>query len=350
MKVMFIYLLLMSILYLFSVVSIIFLYLIIRKSIRNRLARKQVAYFFYIYPKVIDHIKVDGNPRLFDINEKWKRDVIGNVLLEAASTFKGKDEIQRINILSDEIGLTNELTKKMQDKRWWIASEATRMVGQLKLESLTPILLKNMASEHYDLWTSSARALSHMNHQQDLIQFIFENEHKLKRWSIIRIIDMLKNLSDSHVELILHKQTESSIFLQGLFIEIIGKSRAYSALVHIESYLDSEHQALRVKALRAIADLSMTTRADKIYEFLKSENWLERLNAILVIKACHLKTGMKGVIPLLSDSQWWVRYRAAETLYSFGNTGIEKLNEAMLFHEDRYAREMAERILFNYTS
>ncbi len=350
MKVMFIYLLLVSIAYIFAVIFFMFVYLVIRKMLRNRRARKKVAYYFYIYPKVIEHIKVDGNPRLFEIRKHWKREVVANVLLEAVSTFKGREEIRRINLLCDDIGLTDELEEKVRDKRWWVAAEATRMAGRLKLERLTPVLLENISSNHYDLWTSSARALSHMQHYRSLIQFLFENEDKLQRWSIIRIIDMLKNLSEDDVEYVIGKLKDVSPFLQGLFIEILGKSRAHAALIPIEDYLDSDDMEIRVKALRAIASLEMTTRPEKIISFLESESWLERLNAILVIKSCHLKTGMKGIVPLLSDNQWWIRYRAAETLYSLGSSGIEKLKETRMIHEDRYAREMAERILYNHSN
>ncbi|MGM7700990.1 HEAT repeat domain-containing protein [Pseudalkalibacillus sp. Hm43] len=350
MKVMFIYLLLMSIAYIFAVILFMFIYLVIRKTLRNRRARKKVAYFFYIYPKVIEHIKVDGNPRLLEIRKRWKREVVANVLLEAVSTFKGREEIRRINQLCEEIGLTDELETKARDKKWWVAAEATRMAGQLKLERLTPILLQNMSSKHYDLWTSSARALSHMQQYRALIQFLFENEHKLQKWSIIRIIDMLKNLSDADVAYVIEKLKDASPFLQGLFIEILGKSRAQAALISIEDFLDSEDVETRVKALRAIASLQMTTRPEKVISFLESENWLERLNAILVIKSCHLKTGMRGIVPLLSDRQWWIRFRAAETLYSLGSSGIDKLKETRLIHEDRYAREMAERILYNHSN
>ncbi|WP_349410329.1 hypothetical protein [Pseudalkalibacillus sp. SCS-8] len=347
MKVLFIYLLLMAIGYISLVILTVFIYLVIRKTIRNHYVRKKVAYYLYIYPKVIRQIEEGATPRIIGVHSKWKREVLRNVLIEAASIFKGKEEMDQIHVLSDTIGLTKDLEKKLNDKKWWIAADATRVVGRLRLKSLAPALIQNITSEHYDLWASSARALSHMDYHKVLIEFIFENEKKLNEWSIIRIIDMLKDLSEENVEIIIEKMESCSPSLKSLFIEILGKSRAYTALSHIEKYLDSHESELRVKALRALTDLNMTTRPEKVISFLESENWIERLSATLAVKACRLREGITQLVPLLADANWWIRYRAAETLYAFGTIGIRKLVDVQNHHEDKFAREMAERILSN---
>lgn len=340
------------ILILFNIVVASFLvgllfFLLIRKVAYNYLQEKKRKYYNFIYPKVSNYITL-GNLehfRTFLPNKEWKREVFMGILLHLCSTLKSADELYRIKSLVDSNGLQEELGKQLQDKKWWIAAEATRKVGKLRLDNLIPLVLKNLHSVHYDLWTSSARALSLMNKNKYIIQFLIEHGEGLKPSVIIRLGDMLMQGEDIDVDIILDHFTKVDPVVQNVFIEILGKRKEYRILPFIEDYLQSEDTEMRLKALKSIAELGMTTREKKIIALLSIDFWTEKVMAIRVVQSCSIKRALPKLVELLSDPNWWVRLRAAEAISSFGKEGIAKLTWASHSHSDKYARHMAMRVL-----
>jgi HEAT repeat protein len=51
------------------------------------------------------------------------------------------------------------------------------------------------------------------------------------------------------------------------------------------------------------------------------------------------------LVPALGDEAWWVRFSAAQALYSLGEPGRGALRRASLEATDRYAREMSLQVL-----
>ena len=48
---------------------------------------------------------------------------------------------------------------------------------------------------------------------------------------------------------------------------------------------------------------------------------------------------------MLSDSQWWVRYRAAGGLLNLKFVGIERLRQLQRSQSDAYARDIITQVL-----
>lgn len=330
---------------------ILFLYLTIQKIIDNLFEKKKLKYRKKIQPQLSLNIS-KGNmytQRLFQPKEKWKRAIIIDFLINKATTIKNKDEIYRIKQISNELGLTEDLAEKLIDIKWWTAADATRKVGILKLNELSPLILKNLNSEEYDLWTASARALSKMNKTSYLIKFLIEKENSLKNPSIIRIGDMLiqsnEEDGDKDIDLMLENINNVSFLLKGIFIEALAKRKAVIALPYIEQFLESDEMEYRLKALKAIGDIGLTSREEDIIKFLSSNNWIEKVMAIRIIQVCSIRRAIPDLIDLLSDKNWWTRLRSAEALRGFGPVGIEKLKWIIEFHTDAYARDMAAKVL-----
>jgi hypothetical protein len=65
--------------------------------------------------------------------------------------------------------------------------------------------------------------------------------------------------------------------------------------------------------------------------------------AAQVVKKLNLTIYRKELKRLLGDSQWWVRYYAAESILE--SDGIETLSDYAENHPDEFARDMAEQWL-----
>lgn len=344
---MIIYIILLTSFILILALTIIFIYLTFNKIIKRFLDIKKTSYRREIYPQLNYYISTDSKyiNRVFYTKKRWKQEIIIDILYEKNLATKNKEMLDAINKLYKELGLIDRLVINLKDKRWWIVADATRKVGNLKISELIPIIYSNLYSTNYDIWTSSARALSKMGENRLLIKFLLENDGKLEKWSVIRIGDMLDEEGEGDVDLMLDSLDNASPLLKGIFIETIGKRKEIKALPIIEQYLDSADIEIRIKALKAIGDIGLTTQEEKILLLLDSESWVEKVMAIRIVKNSSLRRAIPILEKLLTNSNWWIRLRAAEALYSFGTIGIDRLEQIKVKHDDPYARDMAKKVL-----
>lgn len=344
---MFIYIILITSFILIVALSSIFIYLTLNKLILKLLAAKKINYRRKIYPLLNLYISTNDQyiNRFFYTKKKWKQEILIDVLYEKNLSTKNKEMIERINRLYKEFGLIDQLASNLVDKRWWVVADNTRKAGNLKITELVPIIYSNLYSTKYDIWTSSARALSKMGMNSYLIKFLLENEGKLEKWSVLRIGDMLENDGEGDIDLMLDSLDNTSPLLKGIFIETIGKRKEVRTLLAIEKYIDSDDLEIRIKALKAIGDIGLTTQEEKVLFLLHSVNWIEIVMAIRIVKNSSLRRAIPILENLLTNSNWWVRLRSAEALYSFGITGIERLEWIKVNHNDRYAKDMAKKVL-----
>lgn len=342
-----IYIILLTSFILIIVLSSIFIYLTFNKFISKFIDIKRSNYRKKIYPLLNIYLAADSEyiNRVFYTKKRWKREIIIDILYEKILVTKSKELLDSINRLYKELGLIDELASNLRDKRWWIVADTTRRIGNLRIVELVPIIYSNLSSSNYDVWTSSARALSKMGKNTLLIKFLLENDRKLEKWSVIRIGDMLDNEGDGDLDLMLDSLEDASSLLKGIFIEAIGERKAVKALPVIEQYLDSDDSEIRITAFKAIGDIGLTTQQEKVISLLYSDNWVEIVMAIRIVKESSLRVAIPILEQLMTNSNWWIRLRASEALFSFGTIGIERLEQIRAKHNDPYARDMANKVL-----
>lgn len=285
--------------------------------------------------------------RLFHQKVKWKRDVILDILYDLSSALKSEEERAKIYEICREIGIDKELEEKIRNSnQWWIVAESIQNVGRLRLIEFVPLVESNLTHSHFEISTSSARVLIELEQSDTVIQYIVLNEHSLSMGKVSRLIAILLANSDkcNHDYLLLHFQQTSPI-VKKMFLQLFAKHQVFQALPLLESLLDSEDSEIRIAALKAIGDLRITLDEDKIILFCKSPIWEERMVAAMVVQSCSLRQAIPHLVQLLSDSQWWVRLRAAETLYSFGKEGINELKWCIENTNDPFTRDMARKVL-----
>jgi|GEM_PF-2446948 len=331
----------------------LFLYLVGRKIVLWRMQLRDGRYETYVYPKLSQFVTRDDHHqgyRMFQHARPWQRRIILRLLQEIAVNVQDEGEFDRIRKVCEWIGLPEQLQAQLDDKRWWIVAEALRTIGVLRLETFSSRVETLLHSDHYDVWMTAARTLARLGRNAVLIQFLIEHHQKLKREAVIRIADILRNISDSDTAFMLVHLEEVPPLLQGLFFDLFGQAKAIQALPLLESFLKSTNSELRVKAMKAIAEIGITTKQDEILAGFQSENWVERMQTIRIVRACSMTIAIPHLVKTLADPEWWVRYHAAETLFSFGTAGKAKLREAAHSHPDLYARDIAEQVLNNWSA
>jgi HEAT repeat protein len=94
--------------------------------------------------------------------------------------------------------------------------------------------------------------------------------------------------------------------------------------------------------LRVFADVE---DLDTVREYLHHPSWQVRVQAVNVLGHLGSADDYACLTSLLSDPEWWVRYRAAQTLCTLPGIALSKLTLLSTQHDDPFARDMLVHVL-----
>ena len=94
--------------------------------------------------------------------------------------------------------------------------------------------------------------------------------------------------------------------------------------------------------LRVFADVD---DLDTVREYLHHDSWQVRVQAVNVLGRLGSSHDYAVLLPLLSDSEWWVRYRAAKALCSLPGIEMSQIKGLSKKHADGFARDMLVHVL-----
>ena len=94
--------------------------------------------------------------------------------------------------------------------------------------------------------------------------------------------------------------------------------------------------------LRVFADVD---DLDTVREYLHHPSWHVRVQAVNVLGRLGDASDQAILLPLLSDPEWWVRYRAAKALCSLPGADLSRIKNLSAKHDDAFARDMLVHVL-----
>lgn len=94
--------------------------------------------------------------------------------------------------------------------------------------------------------------------------------------------------------------------------------------------------------LRVFADVD---HLDVVREYLQHPSWPVRVQAVNVLGRLGSISDFELLQPLLSDREWWVRYRAAKAVCALPGVGMDMIRQLSRRHVDPFARDMLSHVL-----
>jgi hypothetical protein len=82
-----------------------------------------------------------------------------------------------------------------------------------------------------------------------------------------------------------------------------------------------------------------------VREYLYHRSWQVRVQAVNVLARLGGASDYKVLLPLLSDPEWWVRYRTAKALCALPGVEISRIKGLSKEHDDAFARDMLVHVL-----
>lgn len=132
--------------------------------------------------------------------------------------------------------------------------------------------------------------------------------------------------------------TAADQYIRRTCVKAIGEN-CYSALAHmVMPLLGSQQLNMQIDATRTLGQLAYQPAYEKILAMAQSSHWELRAVVATALASFGADSNTDTLIQLLCDKEWWVRYRAAESLIRCSDHGdiVRRVEQ----RQDRYALEM----------
>ncbi|WP_444685168.1 HEAT repeat domain-containing protein [Alkalicoccus luteus] len=321
---------------------VLLVYLLLMKSRALRYEEALQAHYENLLPKMVSYASGEEQ-HLPDFPERGqlKVAIIEKVLDRLALITENTGEQERLQLFAEQ-ELLPVYKKRLRKGNWAERMNTLYFIEDLHLTQMadavdTHINRLQQGTEEYRQAVRTLASLGHTGAVDELLRedttgVVFQKEilRRLPEEELRHLVNRLD--SEAHPEL-----------FQALIVHI-GERGLLEFLPDVERALHHTNKEIRLKAMRSIGAFQYMNTPALIDPFFRSDHWEERMYACKTAAVLSLENRRDELLELLADSEWWVRYAAAEALQSFSDGEI-LLEYARNNHEDRFARDMAARTL-----
>ncbi|WML38592.1 hypothetical protein RCG19_15470 [Neobacillus sp. OS1-2] len=320
-----------------TILVMLLVYLLIRKSHDSK-KMKKIEYYKEKYNPHIFQLVTDG----ISSCELWPETVIQQKAIEELlssylKVVEGYVEKNRLSELA-AMYLTENYRKRLKSKKW-----STRMNTLYYIEGFNMISLLNDVNRLLKYKRLSHEELVHILRILAMFQFkplfhLLTNHYQyLTEYDYRHILIRLQNQQFQQFIDYFH-QTDST--LQKAVLEVIGLKRETNYLSFLENIIFSYCGEIKLRALKALAEIGFVEDINPYLDLLHSTIWQERMLAAKLMGSVKEEKAMPRLIELLHDQTWWVRSQAGQSICQFGN-GKDILRTVLETSKDPFAKDMA---------
>jgi len=215
-----------------------------------------------------------------------------------------------------------------------------KLVGTLVLEQYIPDVIQQIYAH---------RKNTHMQHIGLLSLCLLGSESSLvlicRDASIasllsFRTLEELFNVYRGDREALCRRliDTAADQYIRRTCVKAIGENKYESLADLVMPLLDSPQLNMRIDAARTLGQLVYAPAFPSIAALAHSERWELRAVVATAFAAYGADENAEVLIDLLCDKEWWVRYRAAESLLHCSDT--EEIMRRVEQRNDKFAKEM----------
>ncbi|TVP82483.1 MAG: HEAT repeat domain-containing protein [Alkalicoccus sp.] len=315
--------------------------LLIGKYQSLRFEEKVEHSFTKLMPVIKEYVsgsveEVKGLPK----NPHLRREMLEKVLSKIRSETKGMIEAERIRQLAVK-ELQPQYEKMLSGGDWADRMNAMYFMEEFLLDDMGDTLAARVRHgiKNGEEYRQAMRVLASFSHLQ-AVESLFDEKNK----SVTFIKEVMRRLNREKLTLLYYRTGRQDLLLLQAFLVHVGERGEEVFLPYVEKALKHEELEIRLKALKSLCFYKQVKQPELIEPFFQSEFWEERMYACKTAAAVSGTQWKESLLHLLGDSAWWVRSAAAEALLSFSD-GPELLEESRQNHKDRYARDMAAKML-----
>jgi HEAT repeats len=285
----------------------------------------------------------DDAPEL-PLPELQPRDIVPFLTLwnQLQESFVG-DIKTHLNTVGTRIGIEGIAHRLLARRRLSDRLIAISTLGHLRDHNSWDVLVRLTSHEDGLLSLAAARALTRIDHAAAL-PVILPLAASRDDWSRNYVLGML---SDLGADIVSRPLTEAALSLPPdsahRLVQYFTVAHVGDAVPVVRTIIGRTRNVECIAAcLRAFADVD---QLDTVRDYLQHPAWQVRVQAVNVLGRLGSGADARAILPLLSDSEWWVRYRAAKALCVLPDIELSSLRRLSTQHQDPFARDMLVHVL-----
>jgi len=238
--------------------------------------------------------------------------------------------------------LTNQLVHGDEQTR----SETAFFLGLLRAHQAKECLIQGLMDGDEGVYFNCALSLAKIG-AIDAIGSILEQFRIRKKPSRDLLLSILFEFGIAACQPLLeHLKKETDVFSISLIVDALGHYRYYPAGEEILCILDATPgYDIRINCVRAIGKIEYLDAMPSLRECMRDADWRVRSLAIWALGRIGDDSVEEEFVAHLGDDSWWVRYRAAEALFSLSKKGKETLMAITKHSKNEKASSVARVLL-----
>lgn len=324
------------IVFLFTLQALLFVLLALRKKSMIQKRAHENDLYKQTLPKLAAYLSKEDHSTFEVPDLKTNRTVVERLLSDFIATTKDENVEAKIQEVANTY-LTSYYKEALASSSWPDRMNTLFHIQTFKMKAFIPLVKKRFETipQWDDEKKRTAKVLASFGDISVLEAVIDHPTQKFYQ-------DLLTRFPATSEPTLfeVYKKSKNTFFIAA-FISYSGVSGNFSRMNTIEKELKNNDSLIRIQALKAIGDLFHMSNPDLLKPFFSSAVWQERMVVAQLVKKLNLSIYTKELKRLLGDSQWWVRYYAAESILE--SNGIGTLFDYAQNHPDAFARDMAEQ-------
>ncbi|KUK85664.1 MAG: Uncharacterized protein XE03_1950 [candidate division TA06 bacterium 34_109] len=259
--------------------------------------------------------------------------------------IKGED-FKRLSVLINQTKLFSYLINKLKQGNSQMRSDAAFFLGLARAYKAKEFLRERLKDRNDSVSYNCALSLAKIG-DIDAVSDILIQYRNCKNYSRDSLLCILFEFGNSVCQSLLqHLLKEKEDSLRILIIDVLGHYRYFSAGKAILNLLNlSNNNELRIHCIKAIGRMEYIEALPTLRRCLDEPDCVIRSQAISAIGKIGDITIENKLVEKLGDENWWVRYRAAEALFSTFEQGKESLKDILAHSKNKKAVSAAQVIL-----
>lgn len=278
------------------------------------LASRDVVPFLTLWNQLQESFTGDITRHLNEVARRAGMDLMARLMLERRSVRRRLLAVSTLGHLRDRSDQDswNALVRLTSDRDGMLSLAAARALTRIDGAAALPVILPHLSER--DDWSKTlvlamltdlgADVVSRPLTDAALQMPIDRAQRLLQYFSVVQVADAVPAVS-----------------------AIISRTRSVDCLA---------------ACLRVFADVD---HLDTVREYLHHPSWQVRVQAVNVLARLGAADDHAILLPLLSDPEWWVRYRTAKALCALPGADLTGIRNLSTTHDDAFARDMLIHVL-----
>ncbi len=161
-------------------------------------------------------------------------------------------------------------------------------------------------------------------------------------WPVREVVNILQSARTQAAPVLINLLSQYDEVLLPRLLQVMEGLRIALPEAEMRRLLQHRSVEVQIGILRTVSDPAIH---HTVVALLKHDDWRIRMHAAKALGRVGRREDVPALTVLLSDSEWWVRYRSAQVLASMPFLKSEELRSISMSTRDRFANDILRQVM-----